>query len=178
MLLYSSGIRLNELRQLKLTDIDRERMLIRIEQGKGKRDRYTVLSQLCLKQLERYYRAYNPKGGWLFNGQKAGQPMAKRSVQHLIKELRKRAWISKKVNVHSFRHTFAVHFLEYGGHILQLQKYLGHKHLSTTIIYLQHTDLNFLPGKSPLDSWQAQKTRPGLCLSLLGRRNKAPLSGK
>ena len=153
MLLYASGMRLSEVCRLKISDIDSERMQIRISQSKGKKDRYSVLSQVCLQQLRIYYRRAQPKGGWLFNGQKKGEPIHRRSIQHALASILKRTRISKHINVHTFRHTFAVHFLQNGGHLLQLQQLLGHAHLSTTLTYLQHTTLTFEPPLSPLDVW-------------------------
>ena len=153
MLLYSSGMRLSEVCALQLSDIDSQNMQIRISQGKGKKDRYTVLSQVCLNQLRRYYSRAKPQGNWLFNGQRKGQPMHRRSVQHALLSVLKRTSITKHINVHTFRHTFAVHFLQGGGHLLQLQQLLGHAQLSTTLTYLQHTKLEFSAPLSPLDLW-------------------------
>jgi site-specific recombinase XerD len=135
-LLYGSGLRLGEVCELKVGDIDSDRMQVRIEQGKGKKDRYTVLPASLLPRLRKYYQASRPKV-YLFNGRKKGEPMHRRSIAHALKTILKRTTISKKVCIHTFRHSFACHSLEAGMDLLTLQGQLGHAHLTTTLIYLQ-----------------------------------------
>ena len=149
-LLYGSGLRLRELCKLKLSDIDSERMQVRIEQGKGNKDRYSVLPEVLLPRLRRYYQASRPKE-YLFNGRKKGTPMHPRSPQDTLKRILKRSKIKKSVHVHSFRHSFACHALEAGMDLMTLQKLLGHAHLSTTILYLQVSNPPTGSMFSPLD---------------------------
>lgn len=151
-LAYSTGMRMNELRLLKLTDIDSERMRIRIEQGKGRKDRYTVLPSSLLAELRQYYKASRPKT-YLFNGQKKGEPMAKRSIQHALNAVLKRTGIKKPASMHSFRHAFSCHVIEMGMDIVTLQHLLGHSHLSTTILYLRVAEAPQSSVFSPLDLW-------------------------
>ena len=156
MLLYSSGMRLSEICNLKTSHIDRDNMQICIHKGKGNKDRFTVLSNVALCQLELYFRQAKPQNGWLFNGQRKGEPMHPRSVQHALIAILKRTKISRHINIHTFRHSFAVHFLESGGHLMQLQLLLGHKHLTATLHYLNHCNLKFDGPISPLDTWWDQ----------------------
>ena len=156
MLLYSSGIRLSEICNLKVSDVDRHNKQLCIRNAKGNKDRFTILSEVALQQIEIYFRQARPQNGWLFNGQKKGDPMHRRSVQHALIVILKRTKISRHINVHTFRHTFAVHFLESGGHLMQLQLLLGHKHLTTTLHYLNHCNLQFDAPISPLDDWWKQ----------------------
>ncbi len=153
MTMYSSGLRLGELCTLRVENILSQSLQLRVNAGKGQKDRYTILSKVSLQQLRKYYRRSRPGGGWLFNGRDEKSHIARRSVQHAMGKAVQKAKISKSVTLHSFRHTFAVHFLEEGGNILQLKAYLGHAHLSTTMLYLQYLHLECDQGISPLDQW-------------------------
>ena len=150
MLAYSAGLRLGELINVKIKDIDSERKQIRIEQGKGKKDRYSVLSIRLLELLQKYYKEYNPKD-YLFEGASGGQYSA-RSIQMIMKEAAKKAGIKKKVSVHTLRHTFATHLLENGTDIRYIQSLLGHESSKTTEIYTHVTTKGFDQIKSPLDN--------------------------
>lgn len=149
MLIYSSGIRVGELVMLKTTDIHRDIMRISIRQGKGHKDRYTILSSICLKQLEHYWKVYQPKE-WLFEGQKKDRPLSVRAVQHAYEKAKKKAKIVQQGGIHSLRHSFATHMLETGSGIFQLQKFLGHKHLKTTLVYAHISEEKTI-ARSPLD---------------------------
>ncbi len=149
MLVYSSGLRVSELVKLKVSDIHRSTMLISIYQAKGNKDRYTILSRVCLKQLEIYWKAYHPDK-WLFEGKKKDSPLSIRAVQHAHEKAKKKAGISKPGGIHSLRHSFATHMLETGSGIFQLQKFLGHKHLKTTLVYAHISEENVI-ARSPLD---------------------------
>lgn len=151
-LAYGTGLRMNELRQLRIGDIDSERLQIRVVQGKGRKDRYVVLPSSLLGELRSYYKGVRPKV-YLFNGQRKGEPMARRSMQHALKALLKRSGLEKPVTMHSFRHTFACHALEMGMDIVTLQHLLGHAHLSTTLIYLKVAEAPKSNWFSPLDLW-------------------------
>ena len=154
-LIYSAGLRRSELIHLKLHDIETKdgKMRIRINKGKGKKDRYTVLSTAVLEELRAYYKKYKPKV-FLFNGQKKGYKYSEAAIQHAMKNARKRSGITKEVTMHVLRHCFATHALEHGIHIKRLQELMGHSSLKTTLIYLQVSETPHTPDFSPLDKWE------------------------
>lgn len=149
-LIYSSGLRSKELRNLKISDVDFDRMVIHIRQTKYNKDRYVPLSNLIVQGLKKYMQAYHPKV-YLFNGQEVGSQLSARGVQWTIKESLKRSGITKQVTVHSLRHSYATHLLEMGMDIDTLSKLLGHAHLTTTLIYLHVARLESSPRFSPFD---------------------------
>ncbi len=149
MLAYSAGLRLSELTNLKIKDIDSGRMQIRIENAKGKKDRYTILSPNLLIVLRKYFQQTQPKV-WLFEGA-TGAQYAKRSIQLIMEASVKKAGILKKVSVHSLRHSFATHLLEGGTDLRYIQNLLGHGSSKTTEIYTHITTKGFDQIKSPLD---------------------------
>ena len=151
-LAYGTGLRMSEIRLLRLSDIDSERMRIRVNQGKGRKDRDVVLPGSLLAELRQYYKACRPKV-YLFNGQTKGEPMAQRSLQHALQRAVVRARLIKPVTMHSFRHTFACHSLEMGMDLVTLQHILGHAHLRTTLLYLRVADAPQSNWFSPLDLW-------------------------
>jgi integrase/recombinase XerD len=157
MLAYSSGLRVGELVVLKIDDINRSLMRISVRQAKGKKDRYAILSGVCLKQLEEYWRVYRPDD-WLFPGQKKDTPLSIRAVQHAYEKAKKNAGITKPGGIHTLRHSFATHMLEAGSGIFQLQKFLGHKYLKTTLIYA-HIREEHIIARSPLDVYAEKFTR-------------------
>lgn len=148
-LIYGAGLRLSEVVELKVKDIDSKRMLIKIVQGKGKKDRYVMLSEKLLLLLREYYKKYKPKE-YLFEGQTASKYSA-RSVQAIFKDALKKANIRKKASVHTLRHSFATHLLESGTDIRIIQQLLGHSSIKTTKIYTQVSSANIANIKSPLD---------------------------
>jgi len=149
-LLYSSGLRLGELLDLKIEAIDSDRMLIHIKGAKGNKDRYTVLSKKLLQNLRRYYLSYRPKT-YLFESTK-GQKYSASSVQKIVKRTAKWAGIRKKVSPHTLRHSFATHLLENGTDLRYIQILLGHNSSKTTEIYT-HVAINSIKTiESPLDS--------------------------
>lgn len=148
--IYSAGLRISELINLKIKDIDSIRMQIRIEQGKGKKDRYTLLSPKTLDLLRTYFKAYQPKN-YLFEGQNKEQYTA-RSVQAFFKEICQKVGIKKKVSVHTLRHSFATHLLENGTDLRYIQALLGHESSKTTEVYTHVTTKGFDQIKSPLDN--------------------------
>lgn len=150
LLIYSAGLRLSEVIEMKLTDIDSKRMLIRIAQSKGKKDRYIMLSNKLLIILREYYKEYRPKE-YLFEGQKGGKYSA-RSVQAIFKEALIKSNINKKASVHILRHSFATHLLEAGTDIRMIQQLLGHCSIKTTQIYTQVSSSNIAKVISPYDS--------------------------
>jgi integrase/recombinase XerD len=151
MLIYSAGLRISEAINLKIKDIDSQRMQIKVEQSKGKKDRYTLLSMKALTILRDYFRQYRPKE-WLFEGIEGGNQYSVRSIQQIFKESVLRAGIKKDVSVHTLRHSFATHLLENGTDIRYIQSLLGHESSKTTEIYTHITTKGFDQIKSPLDN--------------------------
>ena len=148
-LCYGMGLRVSEIVNLKVADIDSGRMLVHIEAAKGKKDRYVTLPSSILEELRSYYRAYRPKI-YLFAGQNGGQ-YAIRSVQSVFKNAMQKAKINKAVGVHGLRHSYATHLLECGTDIYFIQKLLGHKDIKTTEIYAKVSNRQLSHIKSPLD---------------------------
>ena len=150
-LLYSSGLRMNEARTLKITDLDSDRMQIRVRQGKGRKDRYVVFSKLLLKGLRDYYRKDHPQV-YLFNGNTPGKPLGERSIQWIIGEAIEKAGIQKQATCHTLRHSFATHLLENGVDLFSIKEQLGHVRIDTTLVYLHIAQLSPKAVKSPLDT--------------------------
>lgn len=149
-LIYSAGLRLGEVIEIKVNDIDSKRMMIKIVQGKGKKDRYVMLSEKLLLLLREYYKEYKPKV-YLFEGQKADK-YSSRSVQAIFKSALNKAKIAKQASIHTLRHSFATHLLESGTDIRVIQQLLGHSSIKTTQIYTQVSSSNIARVISPLDS--------------------------
>jgi site-specific recombinase XerD len=154
-LTYSAGLRISEVVHLKIEDIDGERMLIHVRQGKGRNARYTILSREALKVLRNYIKAYRPKT-WLFPGGKEGKHLTERSVQKIFERALKKAGIKKDVSIHSLRHSFATHLLENGTDLRYIQELLGHKHSKTTEIYTHVSEKEMRRIQSPLDRLMQQ----------------------
>lgn len=150
-LLYSSGLRMNEARMLKITDIDSGRMQIHVRQGKGRKDRYVVLSALLLKGLRDYFRKEHPQV-YLFNGNTSGKPMGERSIQWIINEAVEKSGIQKQTTCHTLRHSFATHLLENGVDLFSIKEQLGHARIDTTLVYLHIAQVMPKLVKSPLDT--------------------------
>lgn len=149
MLTYSSGLRVGELVNLKVSDIFRGSMRLKVRDAKGGRDRFTLLSEICLNQLEQYWKIYRPDN-WLFYGRIPGTQMSIRAVQHAYQRAKNKAGITKQCGIHTLRHSFATHMIETGSGIFQLQKFLGHRHLNTTLVYV-HLNEEKTIARSPLD---------------------------
>ena len=149
MLAYSSGLRVGELVNLKASDISRDSMRLKVRDAKGGRDRYTLLSEICLIQLEQYWKTYRPYN-WLFCGRIPGTQMSIRAVQHAYQRAKNKAGITKQCGIHTLRHSFATHMIETGSGVFQLQKFLGHRHLTTTLVYV-HLNEEKTIARSPLD---------------------------
>lgn len=148
---YSSGLRRGEIQNLKPTDIDSERMQIRVSSGKGKKDRYTILSKELLIILREYYTCYKPKI-WLFEGQKTGSKYSETSVENVLKNAVKKTGLKKKVHFHTLRHCFATHLLEQGTNLRIIQQLLGHNSLKTTSVYLHVSKADIMNISSPFDT--------------------------
>ena len=161
MLIYSAGLRIGEAVRIKATDIDSKRKLIHIRNAKGKKDRYTLLSEFVLEKLRLYYKEYKPKE-FLFEasppnrffGRRGGNGrvhLAERSVQNVFQRAVEKAGIKKKVTVHTLRHSFATHLLEGGTDLRYIQELLGHSSSKTTEIYTHVSKKSIEKIISPLD---------------------------
>jgi len=150
MMTYASGLRASETARLRLTDIDSKRMMVRITQGKGGKDRYSILSQTALAQLRQYWRSYRPRE-WLFEGAKKDDPITTHSIQLMFYAAKKRAGITKPASIHTLRHSFATHLIEAGTSLHHVQMLLGHRSPTTTTVYLHVSRLNLAQVISPLD---------------------------
>jgi integrase/recombinase XerD len=147
---YAAGLRISEAISLKPTDIDSQRMVIRVDQGKGQKDRYVMLSPRLLETLRSYFRAVRPSR-WLFEGDVSGQPINRSSVELACQKARRLSGIRKPVTPHSLRHGFAVHLLESGTDVRTIQLLLGHRSLATTARYLRIATSKVCSASSPLD---------------------------
>jgi site-specific recombinase XerD len=143
------GLRVSDIINLKITDIDTKRMLVHIEVAKGKKDRYVTLPTSILEELRNYYRVYHPKI-YLFEGQFGGQ-YSIRSLQTVFKNAMRKAKINKSIGIHGLRHSYATHLLESGTDMYFIQKLLGHNNIKTTEIYAKVSKRHLGNIKSPLD---------------------------
>ena len=132
---YATGLRISEAVHLTAAAIDSKRMVIRVEQGKGRKDRYVMLPPKLLDMLRSYWKSAHP-GAWLFPGRWPGQPISPLSINRTCREVSQQCGIGKPVGPHSLRHAFAVHLLEAGTDLRTIQLLLGHRNLSTTARYL------------------------------------------
>jgi site-specific recombinase XerD len=154
MTTYGAGLRLSEACHLKIGDIDSSRMTIRVEQGKGAKDRYTLLSPRLLEELRRYWFAHRPKL-WLFPSPRdAHRPMLPKSADRIFHGAKDRAGITKAGGIHALRHAFATHMLEAGTDVHTIQRLLGHGSLSTTARYFHLAQKHLSGANSPLDLLQ------------------------
>jgi site-specific recombinase XerD len=149
LLLYSAGLRISELLNLSWNDIDPDRQVIHVRDGKGKKDRITLLSPLAYKQLTDYLQKYRA-ATWLFEGP-GGRPYSNRSVNSIIKRSCALAGITKRVSAHTLRHSFATHLLEHGTDLRYIQSLLGHESSKTTERYTHVTRKGFDQLVSPLN---------------------------
>ena len=147
---YSAGLRVGEVVRLKLRHIISARMLILVENGKGAKDRYTLLSKNLLENLRNYWQSYRPTK-WLFPSPDPQRHISRSTAQKLFVSAKKKAGISKGRGFHTLRHSFATHLLESGVDISTIQKLLGHRQLSTTLVYLHVSKKTISKDKSPLD---------------------------
>jgi len=147
---YAGGLRVSEAVRLRPTDIDGQRMVIRVDQGKGQKDRYVMLSVRLLQILRDWWRVGKPKQ-WLFPGGVLGTHITRNAVEEACKKARQLSRIPKPITPHSLRHAFAVHLLERGNDIRKIQLLLGHRSLSTTQRYLRIATVKVCATTSPLD---------------------------
>ena len=152
MVLYSSGVRVGEVVRLRSEDLDPDRGLLRVKGGKGRKDRYTLLSRRAYEAVKRHLLFQNQtEGPWLFPGDRAGRHVGTRSVQRVVSRAGVRAGIQKRVTPHTLRHSFATHLLESGTDLRYIQELLGHASSRTTEIYTHVSNRDFSRIRNPLD---------------------------
>jgi integrase/recombinase XerD len=149
-LCYAAGLRVSEAVCLKVTDLDSKRMVIRVGQGKGRMDRYVMLSPKLLQILRDWWRVKRPNG-WLFPGDQLGKHIGRYAIEWACQKARRRCRISKPITPHCLRHAFAVHLLESGTDVRTIQLLLGHRSLATTATYLRIASTKVCSAQSPLD---------------------------
>lgn len=150
---YGSGLRVSEVVRLRPEHVESSRMMIRVEQGKGRKDRYTVLSRYCLDLLREYWRAQQPKE-WLFFGQDKNHPMSIGTAQRIYYQAKAKARVTKGRGIHTLRHCFASHALEAGTELYIIKRWLGHSSIKTTCKYIHFTSDYLSKIKSPLDMFE------------------------
>jgi site-specific recombinase XerD len=150
MMTYSAGLRISEVVHLKIDDIDTARMTVMVREGKGRLDRYSLLSKVALEELTIYRQHYRPRT-WLFPGTNPEKPLSPTSIQKMFQVMKSRAGITKPATVHSLRHSFATHLLEGGCDLHHVQLLLGHKSPATTTVYLHVSQKELGKIVSPLD---------------------------
>jgi site-specific recombinase XerD len=148
---YAGGLRLSEVVALRWTAIDGERMTLRIEQGKGSRDRYTVLSSSLLSDLRDHWRGFRQSPRWLFPGRDPEHPISHQTAQRVYTSAKRMTGITKRGGIHALRHAFATHLLEAGIDLCTIQQFMGHRPLSTTQRYLHLTQPYLKSKASALD---------------------------
>jgi site-specific recombinase XerD len=154
MTLYSTGMRRSELCHLRPEDIDKERMVVRIRQGKGGKDREVPLSPKLLEQLPTCYRSVKVRNGWMFPSlqtRRADQPITQKAVWHACREATRRAGITKAVHPHTLRHSFATHLFDSGAELPVIQTLLGHSDPRDTMIYLHLATRKLREAPNPLE---------------------------
>ena len=156
---YGAGLRVSEVVALKVGDIDSKRMIIRVEQGKGRKDRYVMLSPHLLELLRAWYRLARPQG-WLFPGRDPVQPMTTRQLNRACHATAQMAEIGKPVSMHTLRHSFATHLLEQNIDIRVIQVLLGHAKLDTTALYARVATKTIQQVMSPLDRITLTRAEP------------------
>ena len=150
MVAYDAGLRLSEILNLRSEDIDSQRMVIRVRQGKGKKDRYTRLSAGLLKLLREYWREYRPES-LLFPGAHLNKRYDLATPGHILKKLCRKAGITKRVSMHTLRHSFATHLLEAGTNLRVIQRLLGHANIQTTCLYTHISIEDLREAPSPME---------------------------
>jgi integrase/recombinase XerD len=157
--IYSAGLRISEVLRLTARDIDSARMVICVRQGKGRKDRYTVLSEQLLGMLRDYWHRTRPPH-WLFPGRNPSRPMTNRALQLACRRAAEAAGLSKSVTVHTLRHSFATHLLEQGVDIRVIQDLLGHRHIKSTVGYARVAIDMIRQVQSPLELLNMAGTAP------------------
>jgi integrase/recombinase XerD len=157
---YAAGLRVFEVVALRPSNIDSQRMVLRVAQGKGRKERLVMLSPRWLDLLRAYWKMERPSGEWLFPGQEPGRHVSIRGVQHACQAARETAGMGKHVTLHTLRHSFATHLLEAGTDLCTIQRLLGHRSLSTTARYLHVATSTICAVASPLDHLDRARPPP------------------
>jgi integrase/recombinase XerD len=147
---YAAGLRLSEATHLRITDLDSQRMVLRVEQGKARKDRYVMLSPRLLEALRSYWKVARPRT-WLFPGDLPDQPITKGAVEAACQKAHRASGLTKPITPHSLRHAFATHLLEAGTDVRTIQLLLGHRSLATTSRYLKVATSTVCATASPFD---------------------------
>jgi len=162
-ILYGCGLRCFEVRNIKLSNLDFDRKMLHVQQGKGSKDRYVPLPDILIRGIKTYIAQEKPNV-WLFNGkpgERAGGDFdnrySNRSIQSVVKKTAKEAGIIKEMSVHTLRHTYATHLLEDGLDILSIQKLMGHTYIQSTLIYLHVARIMPMPAFSPMETLYPKK---------------------
>jgi site-specific recombinase XerD len=158
---YAAGLRISEVCALRKSDIDSQRMRIYVYLGKGKKDRFALLSPVVLELLRQYYRKVRPKGEWLFPGRNPKKHLTKGSIHQAFKRAVQKVGIHKKASMHSLRHSFATHLLENGTDIRFVQALLGHASIRSTVRYLHVSNAYVSHIESPFDALQKGEEQGG-----------------
>lgn len=148
--IYDCGLRISELLNLKISDVDFDRHIVHIRQSKHKKDRYVPISSLTIKGLKQYLKTSNPVT-WLFNGKVRGEQISRAGVRHAFRSCIKKAGIKKEVCIHTLRHSYATHLLEMGLNIVSVKEQLGHVDIATTMMYLHIARSNPIAGFAPME---------------------------
>ncbi len=154
--IYSAGLRVSEAVRLRIGDVDRERMTVRIEQGKGRKDRVVPLSRRLLDQIEAYWQEHSPRQ-WLFPNRQGTRAIDVTVAQKVYMMAKLRTGISKRGGIHSLRHAFATHLIESGANVPTVQRLLGHRSVSTTMRYFHLSQTRLATIRSPLDLLDAPR---------------------
>jgi site-specific recombinase XerD len=152
MTVYGAGLRLNDVACLKVSDIDSKKMQLLIRNGKGSKDRYALLSQSNLEILRDYWKAYKPKEWLFYSRNHTGNHITSRGIQNIFRKYIIKAEITKKVTLHTLRHSFATHLLESDTNIFHIKQLLGHTNIRSTCVYLHLLKIESLNVISPLDT--------------------------
>ena len=161
MTTYGGGLRVSEVVRLRVGDIDTQRGMIRVEQGKGRQDRYTLLGSRLVEELRHYWQVYRPPLPWLFPQRSKPVPLDPSTAQKIYYAAKRRAGIAKTGGIHALRHAFATHLLEAGTDLVTLQRLMGHGSVTTTMHYL-HVSRDRVRGQnSPLDTLPLESQPPG-----------------
>ncbi|HMF17499.1 MAG TPA: tyrosine-type recombinase/integrase, partial [Gemmataceae bacterium] len=167
MTIYGAGLRGSEAAALQVSDIDSQRMVIRVRQGKGKKDRYVMLSPKLLAALREYWKAFRPQTWLFYSGRDRSRPLTRAAILRSCRNIARRAGLSKRVTLHSLRHSFATHLLEAGTDLRTIQLLLGHRSLRTTALYTYVSITKVTATLSPLDCLElpGESPKPGPSVS-------------
>ncbi len=171
--MYATGLRVGEATQLVVSDIDSRRMTIRVRQGKGRKDRYVMLSPRLLDLLRQYWKVYHPKT-WLFPSGRSGGPYDRATVSRILGKAKKQVGLSKAITTHTLRHSFATHLLENGANIRVIQRLLGHRSLRSSEVYLHVAKTYLEDTPSPLDALPEKNEPACAAAAATARRRPVP----